>query len=429
MTAKKNADLLTRRANAVPRGVTTATGVIAERARNAEVWDIEGRRFIDFVGGIAVLNTGHCHPRVMDAARRQMDAFTHTSFQVMAYEPYIALAERLNALAPVDGPAKTIFVTTGAEAVENAVKIARVATGRSGVIAFHGGFHGRTIFTSGLTGKTAPYKLGFGPMPGEIFHAPFPADAFGVSVEDAIHAIEMIFKTSMEPARCAAIIIEPVQGEGGYHPAPFEFLRALRALCDQHGILLIADEIQSGFARTGKFFAIEHAGIKPDLITMAKSLAGGFPLAGVVGRAAVMDAPAPGGLGGTYGGNPIACAAALAVLDVIQDERLNERSMAMGVHVVARLKAMASKNDTAPIADVRGLGGMVAFDLVKARGGREPDADRTRALVKAAEARGLIILSAGLYGNTIRLMMPVTADDAVLNEGLDILEAALRDVA
>lgn len=424
-----NAELLARRQVAIPRGVTTASGAIAARALNAEVWDIEGRRFIDFVGGIAVVNTGHCHPKVMAAARAQMDAFTHTSFQVMAYEPYIRLAEKLNDLAPVEGPAKTIFVTTGAEAVENAIKIARAATGRPGVIAFHGGFHGRTLFTSALTGKVAPYKIGFGPFPSEIYHAPFPADSLGVSTEDALHALEMIFKTEIESSRTAAIIIEPVQGEGGYHPAPPDFLRSLRAICDAHGILLIADEIQSGFARTGKWFAIEHAGVKPDLITVAKALAGGFPLAGVIGRAAVMDAPQPGGLGGTYGGNPIACAAALAVLEVIEEEKLLERSLMMGDHFARRLRAMAARNDVAPIAHVRHLGGMIGFDVVKDKVGYEPDADKTRALMKAAEAHGLLILAAGLYGNTIRIMVPVTASDAIIDEGLDKLEAALKDTA
>ncbi|MFD3263485.1 aminotransferase class III-fold pyridoxal phosphate-dependent enzyme, partial [Phenylobacterium ferrooxidans] len=308
-----NAALQARRVAAVPRGVATATAIFADRADNSELWDAEGRRYVDFAGGIAVLNTGHRHAQVMAAVSAQMERYTHTAFQVVAYEPYVALAERLNALAPIDGPAKTILFTTGAEAVENAVKIARAATGRSAVIAFTGGFHGRTMLTMGLTGKALPYKHRFGPMPAEIYHAPFPIPHYGVTTEDALRALEFIFRADAAPDRVAAIILEPVQGEGGFHVAPPEFMQALRALCDRHGILLIADEIQAGFGRTGKMFAVEHTGVKPDLITVAKSLAGGFPLAGVIGRAELMDAPEPGGLGGTYAGSPIACAAALAV--------------------------------------------------------------------------------------------------------------------
>ena len=283
------ADLLTRRLVAVPRGVSTATAIFAARAENAELWDVEGNRYVDFAGGIAVLNTGHRHPKVLAAVRDQLDAYTHTAFQVVAYEPYIALAERLNALAPFDGPAKTILFTTGAEAVENAVKIARAATGRSAVIAFAGGFHGRTMLTMAMTGKVAPYKRLFGPLPAEVFHAPFPVEQYGVSVEDSLKALEFLFRADVEPERVAAIVIEPIQGEGGFQPAPPELLRALRDLCDRHGILLISDEVQAGFARTGKMFGIEHSGVQPDLITVAKSLAGGFPLSGVIGKAAIME--------------------------------------------------------------------------------------------------------------------------------------------
>ncbi|MGH7187541.1 MAG: aspartate aminotransferase family protein, partial [Pseudomonadota bacterium] len=323
-----NAQLVDRRNKAVPRGVGHATPVYAARAENAEVWDVEGRRYIDFAGGIAVLNTGHRHPKVMAAVQAQLERFTHTAFQVMAYEPYIALAERLNKLAPFAGPAKTILFTTGAEAVENAIKIARAATGRPGVIAFSGAFHGRTLLTMAMTGKVLPYKKGFGPFPSDVYHVPFPIEHQGVSVADSLKAIAFLFKADIDPARVAAIVIEPVQGEGGFFVAPKELLVELRKLCDVHGILLISDEVQAGFARTGKMFGIEHSGVEPDLIAIAKSLAGGFPLSGVVGRAAIMDACETGGLGGTYGGNPVACAAALAVIDVIKEEGLLDRANA-----------------------------------------------------------------------------------------------------
>ncbi|MFN3521216.1 MAG: 4-aminobutyrate--2-oxoglutarate transaminase [Phenylobacterium sp.] len=424
MTA--NADLLARRAAAVPRGVSTAAPIFAARAENAELWDVEGRRFIDFAAGIAVLNTGHRHPRVMAAVAGQLGLYTHTAFQVAAYEPYVALAERLNVLAPIEGPAKTILFTTGAEAVENAVKIARAATGRSAVIAFTGGFHGRTMLTMAMTGKALPYKHRFGPMPGEVFHAPFPIAHYGVSVEDSLRVLEFIFRADVEASRVAAITLEPVQGEGGFHPAPPEFMRALRELCDRHGILLIVDEVQAGFARTGRMFGVQHSGVKPDLITVAKALAGGFPLSGVVGRAEVMDAAEPGGLGGTYAGSPVACAAALAVLDVIEEENLLARAEALGQRTRERLAALASRNDLAPIAGVRGLGSMVAFDLVTARGGREPDAASARRVTAKALDGGLILLSCGVHGETIRLLYPLTIPDPQLDEGLDLLEHALR---
>jgi len=428
ITMPSNAELLTRRQSAVPRGVATATSIFAGRAENAELWDVEGRRYVDFAGGIAVLNTGHRHPRVLAAVREQLDAYTHTAFQVVAYEPYLALAERLNALAPVDGPAKTILFTTGAEAVENAVKIARAATGRSGVIAFTGGFHGRTMLTMAMTGKVAPYKRLFGPLPAEVYHAPFPVPQYGVSVEDSLRALEFLFRADIEPSRVAAIVIEPVQGEGGFQPAPVELLRALRAICDEHGILLIADEVQTGFARTGRMFGIEHSGVKPDLITVAKSLAGGFPLSGVIGRAAVMDAAEPGGLGGTYAGPPVACAAALAVLDVIADEKLTARADAQGEHMRRRLAAMSQRNDLVPIANIRGPGAMVGFDIVRPGSG-EPDGAEAKAVTARALEKGLILLSCGVFGETIRLLAPLTTPEAVLDEGLDILEAALERVS
>ncbi|MDO8380213.1 4-aminobutyrate--2-oxoglutarate transaminase [Phenylobacterium sp.] len=413
---------------AVPRGVATATAIFADRADNSELWDAEGRRYVDFAGGIAVLNTGHRHAGVMAAVSAQMERYTHTAFQVVAYEPYVALAERLNALAPIEGPAKTILFTTGAEAVENAVKIARAATGRSAVIAFTGGFHGRTMLTMGLTGKALPYKHRFGPMPAEIYHAPFPIPHYGVTAEDSLKALEFIFRADAAPDRVAAIILEPVQGEGGFHVAPPEFMQALRALCDRHGILLIADEIQTGFGRTGKMFAVEHTGVKPDLITVAKSLAGGFPLAGVIGRAELMDAPEPGGLGGTYAGSPIACAAALAVLDAIAEEGLLARAEALGDRTRARLEAFEARNDLRPIAGIRGPGAMIAFDLVTSRGGREPDGAAAKLVTSRALEEGLILLSCGIHGETIRLLYPLTISDALLDEGLDRLEDALRIV-
>ena len=420
-----NADLLARRLAAIPRGVSVATPVFADRAENAEIWDVEGKRYIDFAGGIGVLNTGHRHPKIMKAVEAQLARFTHTAFQVMAYEPYVELAERLNALAPFKPPAKTIFFTTGAEATENAVKIARAATGRSAVIAFTGGFHGRTLLTMAMTGKVLPYKKLFAPLPPEIYHVPFPIAHYGTSVEDSLKAINFLFKADVEPGRVAAIIIEPVQGEGGFHAAPKELMQALRRICDENGILLIVDEVQSGFARTGKLFAVEHMGVEPDLVTMAKSLAGGFPLSGVTGRADVMDAAEPGGLGGTYAGSPVACAAALAVLDVIEEEKLLERSLAMGEWMQKRLAEIAARNDTLPMAGIRGLGGMVAFDLVTSRGSRDPDGQATMLVTSRALDEGLLLLSCGIYGESIRILVPLTIDDALLHEGLGKLEKAL----
>jgi 4-aminobutyrate aminotransferase/(S)-3-amino-2-methylpropionate transaminase len=424
-----NAELAARRARAVARGVAHATTIYADRAEGAELWDVEGRRYIDFAGGIAVLNTGHRHPAVMAAAAAQMQRYTHTSFQVVPYEPYVALCERLNALAPIEGEAKSVLFTSGAEAIENAVKIARAWTKRSAVIAFVGGYHGRTLLTAGLTGKVAPYKAGFGPFPAELYHVPFPVPHHGVTEDDAFAAIERVFKADVEPERVAAIVIEPVLGEGGFYIASPALLARLRALCDAHGIVLIADEVQTGFGRTGKYFAMEHSGVKPDLIAVAKSLAGGFPLSGVIGRAAIMDAPGPGGLGGTYGGFPVACAAALAVLDVMQAEGLNERSLRLGERAAARLRALRGRPGLAPIGDVRHLGGMIAFELVRRAGSHEPDAEATKRLTQEALALGLILLSCGIHGNVIRILVPLTASDAIVDEGLAIVEQALARVA
>lgn len=420
-----NASLLQRRTDAVPRGVGTALPVFAARARNAELWDVEGRRYIDFAAGIAVLNVGHCHPRVVQAAHAQLDLFTHTAFQVAAYESYVALAERLNQLAPIKGPARTILFSTGAEAVENAVKIARWATRRSAVIAFSGGFHGRSFMAMALTGKTAPYKRGFGPMPAGVFHVPFPVDHQGIDVEQALKTLQQVFKADVAADEVAAIIIEPVQGEGGFHAAPPALLQALRRIADEHGIVLIADEVQTGFARTGRMFGIEHSGIAPDLITVAKSLGGGFPLSGVIGRDDLMDAVDPGGLGGTYAGSPVACAAALAVLDVIEEEGLIERAKVLGKRVVEQLRAFSAREDLRPIGHVRALGSMIAFDLLAARGGDAVDPAAAQAVLKRAHALGLILLGCGAQGEAIRLLFPLTIGEAELDEGMGLLERAL----
>jgi len=421
-----NAELQQRRDAAIARGISNQLPVYVARAENAELWDVEGRRYIDFAGGIAVLNTGHVHPRVKAAVAAQLEAFSHTCFMVTPYAVAIELAEKLNRLAPGSSPKKAIFVTTGAEAVENCIKIARAHTSRSAVIAFGGGFHGRTFMAMALTGKVAPYKAGFGPMPGDVYHAPFPIAYHGVSVQQSLETLEHIFKFDVEPARVAAIIVEPVQGEGGFYVAPPEFLQALRRLCDQHGIVLVIDEIQSGFARTGRMFAIEHSGIEPDLMTLAKSLAGGFPLAAVVGKASIMDAPGPGGLGGTYAGSPIACAAGLAVLEVIESENLCARAQAIGATLTSTLREM--QREIPAIGEVRGLGAMVAMELVRNGDPHAPDADLTKALVKRAAEKGLVILSCGLYGNVIRFLVPLTASDAIVREGLAIVAESLREL-
>ncbi len=419
---KENANLLRRKDAATPRGVGVMAPFFVARAENSELWDVEGRRYIAFGGGIAVLNTGHRHPRVVEAVKAQLDAFTHTAYQVVPYESYVSLAERLNQLTPGAHAKKTTFFSTGAEAVENAVKIARAATGRSGIIAFTGAFHGRTMMGMALTGKVVPYKTGFGPFPGEVFHVPFPMALHGVSVEDSLKALLYLFKADIEPKRVAAIILEPVQGEGGFYVAPPELMRALRKLCDEHGILLIADEIQTGFGRTGKWFAMEHHDLAPDLMTMAKSLAGGFPLSAVTGRAEVMDAPAPGGLGGTYAGNPLGIAAAHAVLDVMQEEKLVERGNRLGNALRERLLALKAR--VPQMAEVRGLGAMLAVEFCQP-GGNTPDPDFTKKVQARAQERGLVLLTCGVYANVIRFLFPLTIQDAVFTEALTLLEEAL----
>ncbi|CAI8740852.1 MULTISPECIES: 4-aminobutyrate--2-oxoglutarate transaminase [Pseudomonas] len=425
--SKTNESLMQRRVAAVPRGVGQIHPIFAESAKNATVTDVEGREFIDFAGGIAVLNTGHVHPKIIAAVEAQLHKLTHTCFQVLAYEPYVELCEKINAKVPGDFAKKTLLVTTGSEAVENAVKIARAATGRAGVIAFTGAYHGRTMMTLGLTGKVVPYSAGMGLMPGGIFRALYPNELHGVSIDDSIASIERIFKNDAEPRDIAAIIIEPVQGEGGFYVAPKEFMKRLRALCDQHGILLIADEVQTGAGRTGTFFAMEQMGVAPDLTTFAKSIAGGFPLAGVCGKAEYMDAIAPGGLGGTYAGSPIACAAALAVMDVFEEEKLLDRSKAVGERLVAGLRKIQDKHPI--IGDVRALGSMIAVEVFDKAGSHTPNAAAVASVVAKARDKGLILLSCGTYGNVLRILVPLTSPDEQLDQGLAIIEECFAELA
>ncbi len=422
-----NQKLTARLSAAVPRGISIATPLFAARAENSELWDVEGRRYIDFAGGIAVQNIGHRHPRVLAAVRDQLEAFTHTCFQVTPYEVYVRLAERLNRLAPGPSPKKTIILSTGAEAIENAVKIARAATGRPAIISFSGAFHGRTMMALALTGKTNPYKVGFGPFSAEVFHAAFPDAYRAVSTEESVASIEQIFRADVEASRVAAIIIEPVQGEGGFNVAPFEFMRLLRSLCDRHGILLIADEIQTGFGRTGKMFAVEHSGVVPDLIAIAKAIGGGFPISAVIGRADVMDALAPGGLGSTFAGNAVSCAAGLAVLEVMEEEGVLARAQKLGELVTERLLAMQADPRFACIGDVRGLGPMLAMEFVKHRGSKEPAPELAKSITAKAAQRGLIVLSCGIYANVVRVLMPLTMSLELADEGLGILEASMLD--
>ncbi len=419
-----NAAWHARRQAATPRGVGVFGDFFIQRAKNAEFWDIEGRRFIDFAGGIAVLNTGHVHPKVQAAIAAQLERFTHSCYQVVPYTEYVALAERINAIVPIDGPVKTAFFSTGAEAIENAMKIARSSTGRTGVIAFGGAFHGRSMFSVALTGKVQPYKAGFGPFPPEIYHVPFPGQ--GASLDDTKHAMEQLFKCDIEPSRVAAIVFEPVQGEGGFNVIQPAAVKWLRELCDQHGILLVADEVQTGFARTGKMFAMEHFGVSPDLMTMAKSMAGGTTLSAVSGKTAIMDGPAPGGLGGTYAGNPLAIAASHAVLDVMAEEQLPARAQKLGDQLIGHLIAQRAVYPKR-MGDVRGLGAMVACEFVHPTTGA-PDADTTKHVQLAALKRGLLLLTCGVYGNVIRFLFPLTIEDSVFAEGLAAFDAALAEV-
>jgi 4-aminobutyrate aminotransferase len=422
-----SAELHARRTAAVPRGIGHATAIYAKRAENAEIWSEDGKRYIDFGAGIAVVNTGHQHPRILAAVSEQMKSFSHVCFQVTPHENYVSLAERLNAIAPVSGPAKTMLASTGAEAVENAVKVARAHTGRPGIISFSGGFHGRTHMGMALTGKAVPYKKGFGPFPADIYNVAFPNLYHGTSVAESIKALKALFKYQADPSSIAGIIIEPVQGEGGFNIAPPEFLEALRAICDEHGIVLIADEIQTGFARTGKMFALDHTTVKADVVTLAKGLAGGLPLSAITGRTDIMDAASPGGLGGTYAGNPVACAAAHTVLDIIADEKLCERATAIGEIILGRSRELAARSNLNCIGDVRGVGAMCAVEFVKDVKSGEPAPELTAQVLKSGTERGLILLSCGTYGNVIRFLPPLTASDALVKEGMDIFEASLTE--
>jgi len=422
-----NKELLEIRQKETPRGVGTQTAVFADKARNAEIWDVEGNRYIDLGTGIAVVGTGHNHPQVVAAVKTQLERFTHTCFQVAPYDVYVKLAQRLNKAAPGPSPKKTILINTGAEAVENSVKIARSHTGRSGIIAFSGAFHGRTMMGMALTGKVVPYKAGFGPFPAEVFHVPYPIEYHGVSVEDSLSAIETLFRSDVEPSRIAAMIIEPVQGEGGFYPAPAEFLQALRRLCDEHGIVLIVDEVQTGFGRTGTLFASEQAGVEPDLMPVAKSIAGGFPLAGVIGKAEIMDSVAPGGLGSTYGGSPIGCAAGLAVLDIIEGEGLCQKARAIGKQV--REWAEKLQAETNCIGDIRTTGAMCAIELVQNGDANCPDPDLTKDIAVHALNAGVILLTCGVRANVIRFLPPMTIEPEVLAEALDVVGDAIRNLA
>ena len=401
------------------RGIGVLCDWYVDRAENATIWSTTGKTYTDFAGGIAVLNTGHRHPKVIEAVKAQLDRFTHTSFQVSPYASYVELLERLIALAPIQGPAKGALFTTGAEAVENAVKIARAATGRHGIITFSGAFHGRSFMTMAMTGKVLPYKRDFGAMPAGVFHAKYPNALYGISIDAAMNSIDDILTTDIAPESVAAIVVEPVQGEGDFHVAPPEFFRRLRALCDQHGILLIADEVQTGFARTGQVFAMDyHPEVKVDLMTMAKSLGGGFPISAVIGRQEIMDAPHPGGLGGTYAGNPLAVAAAHAVLDVIHEEKLCERANKLGAQLIENLEELKERHTF--IQDIRGLGSMVAVEL--------QHAEQVVQIQRYAMEHGLLLLSCGKHGNVIRFLYPLTIPDEQFKAALSVLNDSFVQV-
>ena len=423
-----NLDWQARKEDAVARGQGNIAPVYIERALGSELWDVEGNRYIDFGTGIAVCSAGHCHPKITAALAEQLNKFSHTCVMVTPYDSSVRLAEKLNELAPGPSKKKSIFVTTGAEAIENAVKIARAHTGRRGVIAFNGGFHGRTMLAMGLTGKITPYKNLFGPFPAELYHAPFPIEYHGISVEESLKGLDNLFKADIAPSDVAAIIVEPILGEGGFYPAPTEFLQALRALCDEHGIMLVIDEIQTGFARTGKMFCSEYAGVEADLMTVAKGMANGFPIAAVVGKAEVMDAPLPGGLGGTYAGSPLGCVAGLAMIDVIEEEKLADGALHVSEVFDTRLKALQAKFPTKIGALRTSYGAMMAMELVTDGDADQPDAELTKALVGKAYQNGLALLSCGARGNVIRFLPALNISEALINEGMDILESCLQEL-
>ncbi len=418
-----NSSLLEQRDRQIARGVATAHPIAISRAAGTEVWDVEGKRYLDFVGGIGVLNVGHNHPRVVAAVSAQLQKVTHAAFQVAAYEPYIQLAQRLNKLVGGAAAYKSVFLTTGAEAVENAVKIARSFTNRPAIVAFRGGFHGRTLLGVTLTGFSSPYRQNFGPFPAEIYHSAYPDIYRDITTKKALAALAELFATAVAPERVAAIVVEPVQGDGGFLPAPDDFLVGLREIASRHGIVLVVDEIQTGFGRTGDWFGFQRSGIQPDLVTVAKSLAGGFPLSGVVGRAEILDAPTPGGLGGTYGGNAIACAAALGVLDAFEADNLLERSVALGERLRTGLETLQQKFPR--IGEVRGRGSMLAIEMVADRSQKVPDPDYAQAVIDNARAAGLLVIKCGVYRNVIRFLTPLITTDAQIDEALGCLERAL----
>ncbi len=421
-----NAQLNELKQRYVANGAASPATQFADRAENALVWDADGNRIIDFAGGIGVLNIGHRHPKVVEAVKAQLDRVMHTCQTVMPYEGYVKVAEKLSQITPVRGHAKVMLANSGAEALENAVKIARAATGKNNVICFDGGYHGRTFMTMAMNGKVAPYATDFGSMPGNVFRAPYPVPYHGVSEDEALRGLKMAIKTDANPRDTAAIVLEPVLGEGGFYPAPASFLKAIREICDEHGMLMIIDEVQSGFGRTGKMFAIEHSGVEPDIITMAKSMADGMPISAVVGTDRHMDASGPNSLGGTYTGSPVSCAATLAVLEVFEQENILEKSQALGDKLAKRFGQWQQEFDC--VDNGRNLGAMAAIDLVSDRAHHTPDADLAGALCKKAREKGLILLSCGLYGNTIRFLMPVTIEDDILEEGLDIVETSLKEL-
>ncbi|WP_299315151.1 4-aminobutyrate--2-oxoglutarate transaminase [uncultured Halomonas sp.] len=421
-----NAELNELKKRYVANGAASPATQFADRAENALIWDADGNRIIDFAGGIGVLNIGHRHPKVVEAVKAQLDRVMHTCQTVMPYEGYVKVAEKLSQITPVRGHAKVMLANSGAEALENAVKIARAATGKSNVICFDGGYHGRTFMTMAMNGKVAPYATDFGPMPGNVFRAPYPVPYHGVSEDEALRGLRMALKTDANPRDTAAIVLEPVLGEGGFYPAPASFLKAVREICDEHGMLMIVDEVQSGFGRTGKMFAIEHSGVEPDLITMAKSMAAGMPISAVVGTDTHMDASGGNSLGGTYTGSPVSCAAVLAVLEVFEEENILAKSQALGEKLGKRFEKWQKAFDC--VDNGRHLGAMAAIDLVSDKANHTPDADLAAALCKRAREKGLVLLSCGLWGNTIRFLMPVTIEDEVLEEGLDIVEASLKEL-
>jgi 4-aminobutyrate aminotransferase/(S)-3-amino-2-methylpropionate transaminase len=416
--------ILARKERVVAGPLTVVHPLVAAHARGATLTDVDGNTFIDFTGGVGCLNTGHAHPAVVAAATAQLEHFAHTDFTVIPYESYVELAERLAVATPITAPVKAAFFNSGAEAVENAVKCARVYTGRSAAICFEGAFHGRTLLAMTLTSKTSPYKAGLGPFAPEVYRVPFAQDYRGPSTEEALAALERAFQTQVAPTEVAALVVEPVQGEGGFVPAPLDFLRGLRRICDQHGIVFIVDEVQTGFARTGRLFAIEHYDVEPDLMIVAKSIAGGLPLSGVLGRAEIMDAPADSAVGGTYVGNPVATAAALAVLTVIEEEQLVARAEKIGQRMRERMNIWQERYPA--IGDVRGLGAMLALELVGSA--KEPDAALAAQVIEEARRRGLLLLKAGIYSNCLRVLCPLVISDAELEEALDVWEESLAAV-